>query len=95
MARKHQGQGLVLVLLPDGNHEAPPRPTPIRTVLPRHEQGGGFMAHGYARATGKPGVCMATSGPGGAVLGLAAAQVLAFAVHQGVILVRGWGDRIV
>ncbi len=36
----------------------------IRSVLPRHEQGGGFMAHGYARATGKPGVCLATSGPG-------------------------------
>ncbi|MGB0370778.1 MAG: biosynthetic-type acetolactate synthase large subunit [Opitutales bacterium] len=36
----------------------------IRTILPRFEQGGGFMAHGYARATGKPGVCMATSGPG-------------------------------
>lgn len=36
----------------------------IRTVLPRHEQGGGFAAQGYARATGKPGVCMATSGPG-------------------------------
>ena len=36
----------------------------IRTILPRHEQGCGFMAHGYARATGKVGVCMATSGPG-------------------------------
>ena len=36
----------------------------IRTILPRMEQGGGFMAHGYARATGKAGVCMATSGPG-------------------------------
>ncbi len=36
----------------------------LRTVLPRFEQGGGFMAHGYARATGKAGVCMATSGPG-------------------------------
>ena len=36
----------------------------IRTVLPRHEQGGGFMAEGYARSTGKVGVCMATSGPG-------------------------------
>ncbi len=36
----------------------------IRTILPRFEQGGGFMAAGYARATGKPGVCMATSGPG-------------------------------
>src|SRR5690348_5185145 len=36
----------------------------IRTILPRHEQGGAFAAEGYARATGKPGVCMATSGPG-------------------------------
>ena len=36
----------------------------IRTVLPRHEQGGGFAAEGYARATGKAGVCMGTSGPG-------------------------------
>src|SRR5947199_8505768 len=36
----------------------------LRTILPRHEQGGGFMAHGYARTTGKAGVCMSTSGPG-------------------------------
>ena len=36
----------------------------IRTILPRHEQGGGFMAHGYARTTGKASVCMSTSGPG-------------------------------
>ena len=36
----------------------------LRTILPRHEQGGGFAAQGYARSTGKPGVCMATSGPG-------------------------------
>ena len=36
----------------------------IRTILPRHEQGGGFMAEGYARSTGRVGVCMATSGPG-------------------------------
>ena len=36
----------------------------IRTILPRHEQGGSFAAQGYARACGKPGVCMATSGPG-------------------------------
>ncbi len=34
-----------------------------RSLL-RHEQGGSFAAEGYARATGKPGVCMATSGPG-------------------------------
>src|SRR5438045_7613139 len=36
----------------------------LRTILPRHEQGGGFMAEGYARSTGRVGVCFATSGPG-------------------------------
>jgi acetolactate synthase I/II/III large subunit len=36
----------------------------LRTVLPRHEQGGAFAAQGVARSTGKVGVCMATSGPG-------------------------------
>ena len=36
----------------------------LRTILPRHEQGGSFAAQGYARSTGKPGICMATSGPG-------------------------------
>jgi len=36
----------------------------IRTILPRHEQGGGFAAQGVSRTTGVPGVCIATSGPG-------------------------------
>ena len=36
----------------------------LRHVLVRHEQGGGHAASGYAHATGKVGVCMATSGPG-------------------------------
>ena len=36
----------------------------IRHILCRHEQGGTHMADGYARATGKAGVCMSTSGPG-------------------------------
>jgi acetolactate synthase-1/2/3 large subunit len=36
----------------------------LRTILPRHEQGGGFAAQGVARSTGRVGVCMATSGPG-------------------------------
>lgn len=45
-------------------HQSLTRSTRIRTLLPRHEQGCGFMAHGYARHTGKAGVCMATSGPG-------------------------------
>ncbi len=38
--------------------------TAIHHVLARHEQGAGFMAQGMARATGKPAVCMASSGPG-------------------------------
>ena len=45
-------------------HQALTRSNQIRTILPRHEQGGSFAAEGYARATGKAGVCMATSGPG-------------------------------
>src|SRR6187399_3675290 len=36
----------------------------IRHVLVRHEAGGGHAAEGYAKATGKVGVCLATSGPG-------------------------------
>jgi len=38
--------------------------TRIRHVTPRHEQGAGFMADGYARASGKPGVCFIITGPG-------------------------------
>jgi acetolactate synthase-1/2/3 large subunit len=45
-------------------HQALKRSKQIRTILPRFEQGAGFMAHGYARTTGKVGVCMVTSGPG-------------------------------
>ena len=45
-------------------HQALTKSKQIRTILPRMEQGGGFMAHGHARVTGKPAVCMATSGPG-------------------------------
>jgi acetolactate synthase-1/2/3 large subunit len=37
--------------------------SPIRHILVRHEQGAGHMAEGYAHATGRPGVCMVTSGP--------------------------------
>ncbi len=36
----------------------------IRHILARHEQGAGFIAHGMARSTGQPAVCLATSGPG-------------------------------
>ncbi|MCH5285187.1 MAG: biosynthetic-type acetolactate synthase large subunit [Akkermansiaceae bacterium] len=45
-------------------HQALSNEPTIRTILPRHEQGGGFAAEGYGRVTGKVGVCMSTSGPG-------------------------------
>ena len=38
--------------------------TKIRHVTPRHEQGAGFMADGYSRVSGKPGVCFIITGPG-------------------------------
>jgi acetolactate synthase-1/2/3 large subunit len=49
----------------------------IRHVLVRHEQGGGHAADGYARASGRVGVCMGTSGPGATnlVTALATAQL--------------------
>ena len=40
----------------------------LRTILPRHEQGGGFAAQGFARSSDDVGVCMATSGPGATTL---------------------------
>lgn len=50
---------------------------PIRHILVRHEQAAAHMADGYARATGRVGVCMATSGPGALnlVTGLATAMM--------------------
>jgi len=45
-------------------HQSLTRSKKIRTVLPRHEHGGAFAAEGYARATGRAGVCMATRRPG-------------------------------
>jgi acetolactate synthase-1/2/3 large subunit len=45
-------------------YDAFARGTTVRHVLARHEQGAGHMAEGYARASGRPGVAIATSGPG-------------------------------
>jgi acetolactate synthase-1/2/3 large subunit len=45
-------------------YDALARSSKIRHVLARHEQGAGFIAQGIARVTGKPGVCIASSGPG-------------------------------
>jgi acetolactate synthase I/II/III large subunit len=51
--------------------------SPIRHILVRHEQGAAHMADGYARSTGKVGVCLATSGPGATnlVTGIATAYM--------------------
>ena len=51
--------------------------SPIRHILVRHEQGAAFAAEGYARASGQPGVCLATSGPGATnlVTGIADAKL--------------------
>src|SRR5665213_3253365 len=53
------------------------RKFPIHHVLVRHEQGAAHMADGYARASGKVGVCVATSGPGATnlVTGIATAML--------------------
>jgi acetolactate synthase-1/2/3 large subunit len=50
---------------------------PVHHVLVRHEQGAAHMADGYARASGRVGVCMATSGPGATnlVTGIATAML--------------------
>lgn len=50
---------------------------PLRLILPRHEQGAAHMADGYSRATGRTGVCLATSGPGATnlVTGIATAYM--------------------
>ena len=52
----------------------------LRHILVRHEQGAAFAANGYARATGKPGVCLATSGPGATNLITGVADAMADSV---------------
>ena len=48
----------------------------IRHILVRHEQGAGHAAEGYAMASGRVGVCIATSGPGATNLVTASAYIL-------------------
>ncbi len=57
----------------------------LRHVTPRHEQGAGFMADGYARATGRPGVCFIITGPGMTNIATAMGQALADSVPMLVI----------
>jgi acetolactate synthase-1/2/3 large subunit len=59
--------------------------TKIRHVTPRHEQGAGFMADGYARVSGKPGVCLLITGPGVTNAATAMAQAYADSVPMLVI----------
>ncbi|MDB6144443.1 MAG: decarboxylase [Pseudomonas sp.] len=71
----------------------------IRHVLTRHEQGAGFMADGYARVTGKPGVCFVITGPGVTNAATAIGQAYADSIPMLVIssvnhsasLGKGWG----
>ncbi|SAM00772.1 hypothetical protein [Absidia glauca] len=60
----------------DGFHSSPF----VKIILPRHEQGGGHMAEGYAKATGRPGVVLVTSGPGATNVITALADAYADAV---------------
>lgn len=59
--------------------------TSIRHVTPRHEQGAGFMADGYYRASGKVGVCFIITGPGMTNIMTAMAQALADSIPMLVI----------
>ncbi|MGH8435155.1 MAG: thiamine pyrophosphate-binding protein, partial [Pseudomonas sp.] len=57
----------------------------INHVTPRHEQGAGFMADGYARTSGKPGVCFIITGPGMTNIATAMAQAYADSIPMLVI----------
>jgi acetolactate synthase-1/2/3 large subunit len=58
-------------------YDALQKQTDVEHILVRHEQGASHAADGYARATGKPGVCLVTSGPGAtnAITGIATAYM--------------------
>jgi acetolactate synthase-1/2/3 large subunit len=69
LLRSLEAEGVDTVFgLPGGailpTYDALARGTTLRHVLARHEQGAGHMAEGYARASGRVGVALATSGPG-------------------------------
>ncbi|MFU0562789.1 acetolactate synthase large subunit [Gardnerella vaginalis] len=66
----------------------------IRFVLTRHEQGAGFMAATYAHITGKPGVCLATLGPGALNLTLPVAQANASTTPLVAICAQGNVSRL-
>src|SRR2546428_12342451 len=59
----------------------------IRFVDSRHEEGAGFMAYGYARASGKPTACITTSGPG--TTNLVTGIALAYKGRAPVLVIAG------
>src|SRR5919109_5105051 len=69
----------------------------IRHILARDEQAAGFMADGYARATGRPGVALAVCGPGvynaATPLATAFTDSVPFLLISGQIATRGLGLR--
>src|SRR5262245_34808502 len=65
--------------------------TRIRHVTPRHEQGAGFMADGYARASGKPGVCFIITGPG--MTNILTAMGQAYADSVPMLVISSVNDR--
>ena len=68
--------------------------TQIRHITPRHEQGAGFMADGYARVTGKPGVCFIVTGPGMTNIATAMGQAYADSVPMLVISAVNARDQL-
>ncbi|MBT1176142.1 acetolactate synthase large subunit [Bifidobacterium callimiconis] len=74
--------------------EAIERDGRIRFVLTRHEQGAGFMAATYGHLTGKPGVCLATLGPGALNLTLPVAQANASTTPLVAICAQGSVGRL-
>ena len=60
-------------------------PSKIKHITPRHEQGAGFMADGYARITAKPGVCFVITGPGLTNIATAMGQALGDSIPMLVI----------
>ncbi|MGV8984691.1 MAG: 5-guanidino-2-oxopentanoate decarboxylase [Cypionkella sp.] len=68
--------------------------TQIRHITPRHEQGAGFMADGYARVTGKPGVCFIVTGPGMTNIATAMGQAFADSIPMLVISAVNARDQL-
>src|SRR4030043_1909302 len=65
--------------------------SPIRAIMTRHEQGAAFMADGYARATRRVGVCMATVGPG--AVNLVSGIAASYKASVPVIAITGVHDQ--